>query len=135
MFGSAAAIWQRIGGTHFRVHQLPTTRSRWRRYCDAMDDGDFNEAWAQGAALSTEEAIAYVQRGRGTRKRPSSGWASLTPMERDVTRLVKDGLANKEIAARLFISPRTVQTHLTHIYAKVGLTSRVQLAQEAGRHD
>jgi len=34
----------------------------------------------------------------------------------------------------MFISPRTVQTHLTHVYAKLGLTWRVQLVQEAGRH-
>jgi DNA-binding CsgD family transcriptional regulator len=91
-------------------------------------------AWTEGAALSTVEAIAYAQRGRGERKRPTSGWGSLTPTERDVVRLVSDGLANNDIAARLFVSPRTVQTHLTHVYTKLGLTSRVQLAQEAARH-
>jgi DNA-binding CsgD family transcriptional regulator len=99
-----------------------------------MGEEEFESAWAEGAALSTEEAIGYAQRGRGERKRPSSGWASLTPTELDVVRLVKDGLGNKDIASRLFISPRTVQTHLTHVYAKLGLTSRVQLAQEVARH-
>jgi DNA-binding CsgD family transcriptional regulator len=72
--------------------------------------------------LSTEEAIAYAQRGRGERKRPNSGWASLTPTERDVVRLVSEGLANKDIATRHFVAPRTVQTHLTHVYTKLGLT-------------
>jgi hypothetical protein len=40
---------------------------------DAMGEKDFESAWAEGAALSTEEAIAYAQRGRGERKRPASG--------------------------------------------------------------
>ena len=81
----------------------------------------------------SRNTIAYAQRGRGERNRPSSGWASLTPSELDVARLVSKGLASKEIATQLFVSPRTVQTHLTHIYTKLGLTSRVQLAQEAAR--
>ncbi len=101
---------------------------------NAMGHEDFESAWAEGAALSTEEAIAYAQRGRGVRKRPASGWASLTPTERDVVRLVSEGLGNNDIAARLFVSPRTVQSHLTHVYTKLGLASRVQLAQEAARH-
>ncbi len=100
---------------------------------DAMAENDFDAAWAEGAALSTEEAIAYAQRGHGERKRPTSGWASLTPTECEVVRLVSEGLANNDIATRLFVSPRTVQSHLTHVYAKLGLTSRVQLAQEAAR--
>ena len=100
---------------------------------NALGESDFDEAWAEGAALSLEEAIAYAQRGRGERKRPSTGWASLTPTELDVVRLVAEGLGNKEIAARLFISHRTVQTHLTHVYSKLGISSRVALAQEAAR--
>jgi DNA-binding CsgD family transcriptional regulator len=101
---------------------------------NALGDHDLQSGWAEGAALAVEEAIAHAQRGRGQRKRPASGWASLTPAERDVVRLVSEGLANKDIATRLSVSPRTVQTHLTHVYAKLGLTSRVQLAREAGRH-
>ncbi|EUA07630.1 bacterial regulatory s, luxR family protein [Mycobacterium kansasii 732] len=101
---------------------------------DALDNSVFDAVWAEGAALSIEEAIAHAQRGRGERRRPASGWESLTPAERDVVRLVADGLANKDIATRLFVSPRTVQAHLTHVYTKLGLTSRVQLAQEAARH-
>jgi DNA-binding CsgD family transcriptional regulator len=101
---------------------------------EVLGENDFSATQAEGAALSVEDAIAYAQRGRGERKRPSSGWASLTPTELDVAGLVSEGLANKEIATRLFVSPRTVQTHLTHIYTKLGITSRVQLAQEATRH-
>ena len=84
--------------------------------------------------MSTEEAIAYAQRGRGERKRPTSGWGSLTPAELEVVQLVGEGLPNEDIATRLFVSPRTVQAHPTHVYTKLGLTSRVQLAQEAARH-
>jgi DNA-binding NarL/FixJ family response regulator len=58
----------------------------------------------------------------------------LTPTELDVVRLASEGLGNKEIASRLFVSPRTVQAHLSHVYSKLGVSSRVQLAQEAGRH-
>ncbi len=70
---------------------------------------------------------------RGERKRAATGWGSLTPMEHDAVRLAPEGLGNKDIGARLFISPRTVQTHLPHVYAKLGLTSRVQPVQGAGR--
>ena len=133
LFGAAGVIRQRIGEVRFKVWDAGYEASA-AAVRDALGDKDFDAAWAEGAALSTDEAIAYAQRGRGQRKRPTSGWASLTPTERDVVRLVSDGLANNDIATRLFVSPRTVQTHLTHVYTKLGLTSRVQLAQEAARH-
>ncbi|HEV7851351.1 MAG TPA: helix-turn-helix transcriptional regulator [Mycobacterium sp.] len=44
-------------------------------------------------------------------------------------------LGNKEVAARLFVSPRTVQAHRTHVYTKLGLTSRARHAQETARHN
>ncbi len=133
LLGAAEGIRQRHGEVRFKAFQAVYDSSV-AAVREALGEAAFQSAWAEGAALSTEEAIAYAQRGRGERKRPSSGWESLTPAERDVVRLVCDGLANKDIAARLFISPRTVQTHLTHIYTKLGISSRVQLVQEAARH-
>ncbi len=132
LFGAANGIRQRMGSVRFKIYDAGFEASV-ATLRDALGEQHFECAWAEGAALSTEEAIAYAQRGRGARKRPASGWASLTPAERDVVRLVSEGLGNNDIAARLFVSPRTVQSHLTHVYAKLGLTSRVQLAQEAAR--
>jgi predicted ATPase/class 3 adenylate cyclase/DNA-binding CsgD family transcriptional regulator len=133
LFGAADAIRKRMGTVRFKIweagYQASVAALR-----DAMSQADFGASWCEGAALSTEEAIAYAQRGRGERKRPASGWASLTPAELAVVRLVSEGLPNKDIAERLFVSPRTVQAHLTHVYTKLGLSSRVQLAQEAARH-
>jgi predicted ATPase/class 3 adenylate cyclase/DNA-binding NarL/FixJ family response regulator len=133
LFAAAHAIRLRIGAVRFKIYDAGYEASV-AVVRNALGEADFDAAWAEGSALSTEEAIAYAQRGRGERKRPTNGWASLTPTERDVVRLVSDGLANKDIATRLFVSPRTVQTHLTHVYTKLGLTSRVQLAQEVARH-
>lgn len=132
LLGAADAIRQRMGHVRFPMYQegYDTVVAAAR---EALGQNTFHAAWAEGAALSTEEAISYARRGRGGRKRPAAGWASLTPTELDVARLVSEGLSGKDIAARLFVSPRTVQTHLTHIYAKLGVSSRVQLAQEVTR--
>jgi DNA-binding CsgD family transcriptional regulator/tetratricopeptide (TPR) repeat protein len=75
-----------------------------------------------------------IRRGRrGPRRRPLRGWESLTPTELEVVRLVTQGLTNVEIGRRLFISRRTVETHLSHVFGKLGVSSRVQLAGQASR--
>lgn len=133
LMGAAEGIRQRTQEVRCRIfdaeHEQAMTSIR-----EALGDSVFEQCRSEGEALSTVEAIAFARRGRGERKRPSSGWESLTPAELDVIRLLTEGLSNKDIAARLFISPRTVQTHLTHIYSKLNLTSRVQVVQEAARH-
>jgi DNA-binding CsgD family transcriptional regulator len=133
LLGAADALRERTGEVRFPMYR-PGYDSVVACAREALGEHDFAALWAEGAALSTEEMIAYAQRGHGGRKRPSSGWASLTPTELDVVRLVSEGMANKDIATRLFISPRTVQTHLTHVYTKLGLASRVHLVREASRH-
>ena len=133
LFGMADSARQHLGVARFAIFESEH-EGRLADIRKQLGESDFRAASDEGASLTIEEAIAYVRRGRGERKRGASGWASLTRAELDVTKLVSEGLGNKDIAARLFISPRTVQAHLTHIYAKLGLASRVQLAQEAARH-
>jgi predicted ATPase/class 3 adenylate cyclase/DNA-binding CsgD family transcriptional regulator len=133
LFGAADSVRQVTGIVRFKVWDDGYAASV-SAVRDALGDNDFDIAWAEGAALSTLEAIAYARRGHSDRKRPATGWDALTPTEHDVVRLVTEGLANKDIATRLFVSPRTVQSHLTHVYNKLGVSSRVQLVQEAARH-
>jgi DNA-binding NarL/FixJ family response regulator len=90
-----------------------------------------DQAWAEGAELSLEQAVAYMRRRRGARKRPSTGWNSLTPTELQVVQLVVDGLNNLDVGARLFMSRGTVKTHLSHVYTKLGVSNRTELATVA----
>jgi DNA-binding CsgD family transcriptional regulator len=72
---------------------------------------------------------------RGSRRRASFGWESLTRSEREITKLVGEGLRNADIARRLFISPRTVQSHLTRVFMKLGVRSRTELLARAAREN
>ena len=66
-------------------------------------------------------------------QRPSFGWESLTEAELRVVGLTAEGLTNREIAERLFVTKRTVATHLEHVFQKLGFSSRVKVAAEAVR--
>jgi DNA-binding CsgD family transcriptional regulator len=94
---------------------------------------EFDTLWAEGAMLTLDEVFAHALRMRGERKRPDYGWASLTPTEAEVVDLVAQGLTNPQIAAKLLIETSTVKTHLHHVFTKLGVTSRAQLAAEAVR--
>ncbi|WP_275670861.1 helix-turn-helix transcriptional regulator [Micromonospora globbae] len=105
-----------------------TTSARLRR---ALGATVFDRAAAEGARLTLDQAVEYARRARGRRGRPATGWASLTPTELEVVRLVAEGLTNPQIGARLLMSRGTVKTHLSHIFTKLGTTSRTQLAATA----
>jgi len=99
----------------------------------ALDFTDATACWDTGDELSLADAVAYARRGRGERQRPQIGWASLTPVERDVVRLVAEGRTNADIGQRLFISINTVKKHLSHVYAKLDVDGRSHLAAEVAR--
>ncbi|MEX0875610.1 MAG: LuxR C-terminal-related transcriptional regulator [Actinomycetota bacterium] len=101
----------------------------------ALDVADATACWDAGFDLSLADAVAYARRGRGERQRPKFGWASLTPVERDVVRLVAEGHSNPEIGERLFMSVNTVKKHLTHVYTKLDVDGRAGLAAESARRD
>jgi predicted ATPase/DNA-binding CsgD family transcriptional regulator len=94
------------------------------------EDG-FAQAWEQGHGLTLDDAVAYAARRGGGRKRPATGWGSLSPTELQVARLVAEGLHNDAIAQRLFISPGTVKVHLSHVFTKLGINTRAELAAQA----
>jgi DNA-binding CsgD family transcriptional regulator len=85
-------------------------------------------------ARSQAEFRRYgIRRGPHVRHRkPDHGWHSLTPTEEKIIPLVARGMSNPQIAAQMFLSRRTVQTHVSHILAKLNLQSRIDIAREAG---
>ena len=140
LLGSAQALWERTGGRlsgsvvlegyHKRsvttaVNTLGTTR--------------YAELHAAGATRPLTQIAVLAIAGADVLPEPSEpqsggqdadGWQggeALTTREREIAVLVARGLSNREIAARLVISKRTVDAHVNHIFAKLGLSSRVQL--------
>jgi DNA-binding CsgD family transcriptional regulator len=85
------------------------------------------EAWAARVRARLRRLGAHPG-SRGRRARPESGWKSLTDTERAISLLVTKGLTNGAVAKQLYISPHTVNTHLRHVFTKLGVSNRVALA-------
>ncbi len=87
----------------------------------------------QVEAIDLDRALALAMRTRGGRRRPSNGIASLTPTETAVVDLVVAGRTNAQISTELVMSTATVKSHLTHVFAKLGVSNRTQLAVSVDR--
>jgi DNA-binding CsgD family transcriptional regulator len=134
IFAASDGLRRRIGSPRWpgaqRALDADLERAR-----EQLDRERFEAIWAEGTALELDDAVAYVSRSRGERKRPSKGWASLTPTEIDVVRLASKGLTNPEIGEQLFTSRTTVKTHLAHVFTKLGVATRSELAALAARRE
>ncbi len=130
LLSAAAILHERMGQRCWLDGEAERDRAR-----AAAGLGDnFPRAAAEGQRLDGPAAVAYARRARGERRRPSFGWESLTPTELEVVRLAAAGLTNPAIGERLFISRGTVKTHLEHVFAKLGVRTRAELAAAAIRH-
>lgn len=103
-----------------------------------FDSQVFEAAWAEGRAMAVEDAVAEARRVLAVPapvRRPDSlaPTQALTPRELDVLRLLVVGQSDREIAAALRVSPRTVQTHVASLFAKFGVDSRVEVTAIAVR--
>ncbi len=132
LLAAAAAGRESLGLARWPIRQ-PAHDGAMARARELLDPEAFEKAWAEGASLTIEEAVVYASRARGERKRPTAGWDSLTPTEERVVALVVEGMTNPQIAERLFITRGTVKVHLGHVFAKLGMSTRAELAAHAAR--
>ena len=123
VLAAASAIRARVGGRFQPVFRARADKVR--ADAAAALGARFDEVWAAGARLGLDEAVALAFGRRSPRAVAPEG---LSERELEVVGLVADGLANKAIAARLHLSVRTVESHVRHALAKLGLDNRTQLA-------
>jgi DNA-binding CsgD family transcriptional regulator len=90
-------------------------------------------AWCAARANAGLRALGERRGRRGSRQRAATGWDSLTKSERAVADIVAEGVTNREVAKRLYISPHTVNSHLRHIFQKLDVSTRAELAAKVGR--
>jgi predicted ATPase/class 3 adenylate cyclase/DNA-binding CsgD family transcriptional regulator len=145
LWGTAEALREAIGTPLPPVERVPYDRAV-EALRTQLGEQAFAAAWAEGRTLSLEQALATpgqvalpvpTQGERSsspTLASPPSYPDGLTAREVEVLRIVAQGLTNEQVAERLVISPRTVDTHLTSIYGKIGVSSRTAATRYAIEH-
>jgi predicted ATPase/class 3 adenylate cyclase/DNA-binding CsgD family transcriptional regulator len=145
LWGAAEALREAIGTPLPLVERVPYDRAV-EALRTQLGEQAFAAAWVGGRTLSLEQALATpgqvalpvpTQGERSsspTTASPPSYPDGLTAREVEVLRVVAQGLTNEQVAERLVISPRTVDTHLTSIYSKIGVSSRVAATRYAIEH-
>ncbi|MBW3665553.1 MAG: helix-turn-helix transcriptional regulator [Actinobacteria bacterium] len=86
--------------------------------------------WTSGhhaTAVHRDQPVRPPGRPAPSRQRPAKGWDALTETERRVVDLVAEGLIYREVGERMFISRCTVETHIAHVFAKLGVSNRREL--------
>jgi DNA-binding CsgD family transcriptional regulator len=127
MLAGAAAAYEEVNQT-YRPEPLRAYLEGWLAPARAAVGGAAAKLIGEGRRMTVDEALAagLDDRPEGhPRAGPAQG---LTPRESEITALVADGLTNREIAARLYISVRTVEAHIDHVLTKLGFRTRTQLA-------
>jgi non-specific serine/threonine protein kinase len=137
LFGAAEALMEEIG--YRLVPQERVVLEPYRASVRSwLGEATWEEALAQGQAMELDKAIEYaLSEGKPSTTTPSSTPehpGGLTSREVEVLGLVAEGLTNAQVAQRLFLSPRTVDTHLTSIYHKLGVSSRAAAMRFALEH-
>lgn len=120
---AAFAMRGRAGGQFAPLYRARAEAVR--AAATAAVGAETDRVWADGARLSADDAIALAMGERRPRGQRDAG---LSAREEEVVRLVAEGLSNKQIAAQLQLSVRTVESHVRHALAKLGLANRTQLA-------
>jgi DNA-binding CsgD family transcriptional regulator len=145
LYGAAEAIRETTGAKLLD----PADRRERDRHIDGLRRRlgvqSFETEWAAGRKMAPDEIARLALRidaGPGTGVDPmehslsTSGRRSgLTRREREVAALVARGMTNRQVAGQLFVAPRTIETHLEHIFAKLSVQTRAEVAAWAARQD